>query len=117
MVPDDRRWRRGWADGVRGCCVPAVAWRTGLDNRKYHGACRDFDEALFLRCHRLGLDAFKTRSERDAWRREIETLEEQLKQAENHDERKSLRERIHRLDSEMARLRRLLDLQMSGAPR
>ncbi|MEN9628550.1 MAG: hypothetical protein RJA10_1777, partial [Pseudomonadota bacterium] len=42
---------------------------------------------------------------------------EQLKKAEKEDERKALRDRIRQLDSEMARLRRLLDVQMGGAPR
>lgn len=117
VTPDDRRWRQGWVEGVRTYCVPAVAWRAGLANRSYRGACRDFDEAVFLRWHRLGLDAYKTRSERDGKQREIEKLEEQLKKAEKEDERKALREKIRQLDSEQARLRRLLDTQMGGAPK
>lgn len=117
VTPDDRRWRQGWVEGVKTYCVPASAWRAGLANRSYHGACRDFDEAVFLRWHRLGLDAYKTKSERDSKQREIEKLEEQLKKAEKDDERKALREKIRQLDSEQARLRRLLDTQMSGAPK
>ena len=117
VVPDDRRWRQGWADGVRGYCVPRVAWRAGLESRSYHGACRDHDEALFLRWYRAGKDAHATRQERDARQREIESLEEQLKKAEKDDERKSLREKIRQLDAEAARLRRLLELQLGAAPR
>ena len=117
VTPDERRWRQGWADGVKAYCVPAVAWRWGLDNRSYRGACRDFDEALFLRWHRAGHDAYKTKSEREARQREIDKLEEQLKKAEKDDERKALREKIRQLDVEQARLRRLLDAQLSGAPR
>jgi flagellar motility protein MotE (MotC chaperone) len=117
VAPDERRWRQGWVEGVKAYCVPASAWKAGLDNRSYRGACRDFDEPVFLRWHQLGQDAYKTRSERDARQREIGKLEEQLKKAEKEDERKALREKIRQLDSEMARLRRLLDVQMGGAPR
>ena len=117
VVPDERRWRQGWVDGARAYCVPAAAWRAGLDNRGYRGACRDFDEAVFLRWHRLGQDAYKTKSERDAKQREITKLEDQLKKAEKEDERKALREKIRQLDGEQARLRRLLDMQMGAAPR
>lgn len=117
VTPDERRWRQGWADGARSFCVPAAAWRHGLDNRSYHGSCRDFDEAIWLRWYRAGKDAHATRSERDAKRREIEKAEEQLKKAEKEEDRKALREKIRQLDGEQARLRRLLDAQMAGAPR
>lgn len=117
VLPDDRRWRQGWAEGVRSYCTPQVAWQRGIDNRSYHGACRDFDESLFLRWHRAGQDVYKTRSEREAKQREINKLEEQLKKAQKEDERKALRDQIRQLDSDQARLRRLFDAQMSGAPR
>lgn len=117
VVPDERRWRQGWADGARSFCVPREAWRHGLADRSYNGSCRDFDEAVWLRWYRAGKDAHATRSERDAKKREIDKAEEQLKKAEKEDERKALRERIRQLDAEHARLRRLLDAQMSGAPR
>jgi flagellar motility protein MotE (MotC chaperone) len=117
ITPDERRWRQGWVEGARAFCVPASAWRYGLANSSYHGSCRDFDEAVWLRWYRAGKDAYATRSERDAKKREIDKAEEQLKKAEKDDERKALREKIRQLDSEHARLRRLLDAQMSGAPR
>lgn len=117
VVPDDRRWRQGWAEGVRAYCVPTMAWRAGLDNRSYRGACRDFDEPVFLRWHQLGQDAYKTRTERDTRQREIDKAEEQLKKASKEEDRKALREKIRQLDAEHARLRRLLDVQMQGAPR
>ena len=117
ITPDERRWRQGWVDGARSFCVPAAAWRHGLDNRSYHGSCRDFDEAIWLRWYRAGKDAYATRSERDAKRREIDKAEEQLKKAEKEEERKALREKIRQLDGEQARLRRLLDMQMGAAPR
>lgn len=117
VTPDERRWRQGWAEGARDFCVPRVAWQRGLDNRSYHGSCRDFDEAVWLRWYRAGKDAHATRSERDARRAEIERAEKELEKAQREDERKALREKIRRLDIEQARLRRLLDAQMSGAPR
>jgi flagellar motility protein MotE (MotC chaperone) len=117
IAPDDRRWRQGWAEGVRSYCVPRVAWQRGLDGSSYHGACRDFDEAVWLRWYRLGEDAYKTRSKRDAKNREIEQLEEQLKKAQKDDERKALREKIRQLDEEQAQLRRVLDQQLRQAPR
>jgi major membrane immunogen (membrane-anchored lipoprotein) len=117
VVPDARLWRQGWAEGIRSYCVPHVAWQRGLDNGNYQGACRDFDEASWLAWYRAGKDAHKTRSERDSRQREIGKLEEQLKKSEKEDERKTLREKIRQLDIEQARLRRLLDAQISGAPK
>lgn len=117
IAPDERRWRQGWAEGVRSFCVPREAWRHGLAGRSYSGACRDFDEAVWMRWYRAGKDAHATRSERDAKKREIDKAEEQLKKAEKEDERKALREKIRQLDAEHLRLRRLLEAQMSGEPR
>lgn len=117
VTPDDRLWRRGWAEGVASFCVPRVAWRQGLNNRTYHGACRDLNEADWMRWYRLGNDAYRTKTEREARQREIDKLEEQLKKAQKDDERKSLREKIRQLDEEQSRLRRLLDTQMRAEPR
>jgi len=117
VVPDDRRWRQGWTEGARSYCVPRMAWQRGLDNGSYQGACRDFDEANWLAWYRAGQDAHKTRSEREAREREIDKLEEQLKKADKEDDRKALRERIRQLDVEQARLRRLLEAQLGGAPK
>jgi dephospho-CoA kinase len=58
----------------------------------------------------------KTRSEREATQREIERLEKDLQKAQKDEDRRALRERIRRLDAEQARLRRLLDALMTGAP-
>jgi hypothetical protein len=117
VVPDDRRWRQGWGEGVRSFCIPRVAWQRGLDNGSYEGACRDLDESSWLAWFRAGQDARKTRNEREHRQREIEKLEEQLKKADKDEERKSLREKIRQLDVEQTRLRRLLEAQMSGAPK
>lgn len=117
VQPDERRWRQGWAEGVRSYCVPQVGWQRGLDNRSYYGACRDFDEAQFMRWYRAGQDAWRTRSEREAKQREIDKLEDRLKKAQKDDERRTLREQIRQLDIEQARLRRLYDAQLGGAPR
>lgn len=116
VVPDETRWRQGWREGVRGYCTPRWAWQIGTENRSYHGACRDFDEAVFLRWYNAGKDVHKTKSEREARQREIERLEKDLQKAQKDEERRALRERIRRLDEEQARLRRLLDAQMTGAP-
>lgn len=116
VAPDETRWRQGWREGVRGYCTPRWAWQIGTENRSYRGACRDVDEAVFLRWYQAGKDVHKTKSERDEKQREIERLEKDLQKAQKDDERRALRERIRRLDEEQARLRRLLDAQMTGAP-
>jgi hypothetical protein len=117
IVPDEVRWRQGWVEAVRGYCTPRWAWQMGTENRSYKGACRDFDEAVFLRWYQAGKDVYKTTSERDEKQREIERLEKELQKAQKEEDRRALRQRIRRLDEEQARLRRLLDAQMSGAPR
>lgn len=116
VVPDAALWRQGWLETVRRYCTPGHAWTIGTEGRSYQGACRDFDEPEFLRWYRAGKDVYKTRSERDARQREIEQAEKDLQKAKSPEERKQLRERIRRLDEEQARLRRLLEAQMSGAP-
>lgn len=116
VLPDERRWRAGWSEGILSFCVPQVAWRLGLEGRSYNDACRSHDQAGFVRWHTAGKDVYTTRQERDRTTREIERLEEQLKKAKTEDERKSTRERIRQLDAEQARLRRLHDVQMKGAP-
>ena len=116
ITPDEMRWRQGWVEAVRGYCTPRWAWQIGTENRSYKGACRDFDEAVFLRWYQAGKDVHKTRSEREATQREIERLEKELQKAQKDEERRALRERIRRLDAEQARLRRLLDALMTGAP-
>lgn len=116
IVPDAARWRQGWLEAIRGYCTPRWAWQIGTENRSYRGACRDFDEAVFLRWYNAGKDVHKTKSEREARQREIERLEKDLQKAQKDDERRALRERIRRLDEEQGRLRRLLDAQLTGAP-
>lgn len=116
IAPDEVRWRQGWVEAVRSYCTPRWAWQIGTENRSYRGACRDFDEAGFLRWYHAGKDVYKTRSERDERLREIERLEKDLQKAQKEEERRALRQRIRRLDEEQARLRRLLDAQMGGAP-
>jgi hypothetical protein len=117
IVPDARLWHQGWAEGVRSYCTPTVAWQRGLENRSYYGACRDLDEAGFLRWHRAGKDAYDTRQERDKRRRDIDEAEAALKKADTDEQRQALRRRIRQLDVEEGRLRRLLEAQMNGAPR
>ncbi len=116
VAPDVARWRQGWLEGVRNYCTPRWAWQIGTEGRSYQGACRNFDEAVFLRWYRAGQDVRKTRSEREERQREIEQAEKDLKKAQKDEERRALRARIRRLDEEQARLRRLLEAQMSGAP-
>lgn len=115
--PDEAMWRAGWREGVASYCTPKVAWSEGSRNQSYQGACRDLDEAGFLRWHRSGQDLYRTRTERERARSEIDRLEAQLKKAEKDDERKTLRERIRGLDVEHARLRRLQDTLEAAAPK
>ena len=117
VVPDAPRWRAGWREGARQYCVPSKAWAEGARNTSYNGTCREFDEANFLRWHRLGVDVYRTRQERDKGRAEITTLEAQLKKAEKEDERKALRDKLRNLDTEQGRLRRLLDTLEAAAPK
>ena len=117
VVPDAPRWRAGWREGARQYCVPSKAWAEGAKNTSYNGTCREFDEASFLRWHRLGVDVYRTRQERDKGRTEITTLETQLKKAEKEEERKTLRDKLRNIDIEQGRLRRLLETLEAAAPK
>lgn len=115
--PDGERWLTGWRETVRNYCRPTVAWQAGSTNQTYLGACRDINEGEFLRWYQAGQDVYRTRQQRATNQQRIEALEAQLKKADKEDERKLLRERIRDLDTEQARLRRLLDNLERGAPR
>lgn len=117
VIPDAVRWEQGWRRGVVSYCTPRSAWHEGARNQSYQGACRELDEATFLRWHRLGTDVHKARSQRDAIQRDIDRAEAQLKKAEKEDERKQLRDRIRNLDQDKARVRRLIETLELGAPR
>lgn len=117
IVPDERIWLRGWAEGVRNFCTPRRAWRLGLADSTYSGACRDHGESVFLRYYEAGRAAYKTRKERESVEREIGKAEEELKKADKDDVRKTLRDKIRRLDDEHARLGRQLERQMREEPR
>ena len=117
VVPDERTWQRGWAEGVRSFCTPRQGWRSGLADNSYSGACRDNNESQFLRYYDAGKAAYKTRKEREAIEREIGKAEEELKKADKDDLRKTLRDKIRRLDDEYARLGRQLDRQLREEPR
>lgn len=117
IVPDQARWMAGWREGVRSYCTPQVAWALGARNGTYEGACRDLDEAMFLRWQRSGQDLYRTKQQRDAHRAEIDKLEEQLKKAATDEERKVIRDKIKQMDSEQARLRRLVNTLEQAAPK
>jgi hypothetical protein len=117
ITPDAQRWQAGWREGVVAYCTPQVAWALGARNGSYEGACRDRDEAMFQRWQRSGQDLFRTRQQRDTNRTEINKLEEQLKKASTDEERKVIRDKIRQIDSEQARLRRLIDTLESAAPK
>lgn len=117
VMPDERVWLQGWAEGVRSFCTPRQAWRTGLADNTYSGACRDHNESLFLRYHDAGKAAYKTRKERESVARDIGKAEDELKKADKDDLRRALREKIRRLDDDYARLGRQLDRQMREEPR
>jgi flagellar motility protein MotE (MotC chaperone) len=117
VTPNALRWEQGWRRGVVSYCTPRTAWSEGARNQSYRGACRDLDEPMFLRWHRLGTDIYKARGQRDAIQRDIDRAEAQLKKAEKEDERKQLRDRIRNLDQDKARVRRLIETLELGAPR
>lgn len=117
VVPDQRLWLRGWADGVQRFCVPHRAWRLGLGDSSYSGACRDHSEAQFLRHYEAGRVAYRARKDKEDKEKQIADAEEQLKKATRDDERKTLRNRIRDLDSDLIALRRKLDRALAEEPR
>jgi len=105
VAPDVARWRRGWEEGLRSYCVPAVGWREGLAGRGYAGVCRGPAEAGFLRAWQTATDLHRTEGQIATNTRETERLEKQLADSQNADERRNLRDRIRTLDVEQAQLR------------
>jgi len=105
VTPDVAQWRRGWDEGLRSFCTPAVGWREGLAGHGYSGVCIGRNEAAFMQAWRAGSEVYRIDNQIAANTRETEKLEKQLEASQNADERKNLRERIRLLDVEQARLR------------
>jgi len=105
VVLDTAAWRRGWDEGLRSYCVPAVGWREGVAGRGYAGVCRGLDEEGFMRAWRAGSELYRTESQIASHGREIERLEALLAKSQSAEERRSLRERLRVLDSEQVQLR------------
>lgn len=118
VTPDVPRWRVGWTEGVKSFCSPNSAWNAGLRNATYYGVCAGLDEATFLRYHRAGQLVYRARQDLSKTQAEVTKLEDDLKKASKDEERKRLRDDLHRADRERARLTALLAaLELAGPPR
>ena len=116
VVPQEPLWLAGWSRGVRDYCTLPNAWLHGGKDRTYMGACTGPDEPGFLRVFQAGKDLARTRRELQRNRSEIDKQEADLKKAEKDEDRKRIRDTLRNLDSERARLRRLIDIQEAAAP-
>jgi len=116
VAPDAAAWRRGWDEGLRSYCVPAVGWRQGLAGAGYGGVCRGPNEEGFVRAWRAGSEVHRAESQLASNAREIERLESQLAKSQNADERRNLRERLRLLDIEQSQLRQRSSQLRLNAP-
>ncbi|HEX6707798.1 MAG TPA: DUF2799 domain-containing protein [Albitalea sp.] len=116
VAPNVAQWRRGWEEGLRSFCVPAVGWREGLAGHGYSGACRGPAEDGFLRAWRTASDLHRTEAQIATNTRETERLEKQLADSQNADERRNLRDRIRGLDVDQAQLRQRAAVLRQYAP-
>jgi len=116
--PDAARWQAGWQQGVVLYCTPNAAWSAGVSNQPYRGVCAGLDEGTFLRYHRAGQLVYRARYDLNQNQNLISKLEDQLRRSSRDDERRRLRDELHRAESERNRLTaHILVLELAGPPR
>ncbi len=116
--PDPGRYRQGWDLGIPSFCTARNGWRAGTQGESGKSdVCRgQIGEAAFMRFFDAGTLVHDTKEKMRSNSNEISRLEKQLDKAANDGERRSLRDRIRRIDREQSDLRFQLGRQESLAP-
>jgi hypothetical protein len=110
---DVAAYNAGYARGLRLYCTPQRGYAVGKTGGSYRRSCPPESEPAFLEGYDIGKGIYSEQRRVSDLERRIRDAEKKLKAAETADERDALRRRIRDLDDEMSlaqrRMRRLQD--------
>lgn len=113
IVPDQTKWYEGYQVGVRRYCTPLNGLSRGEAGDAYHNVCPSELAGEFLRGYGVGQKAYGARSRVNSLRdgisskyASINNLYQQMRETQDEQARRNIRDEIDRLDREirMARL-------------
>lgn len=113
IVPDQTTWFAGYQTGLKRYCTPLNGLSRGEAGDTYYNVCPVETATGFLRGYSLGQKAHQWRSRVDSARSEesfkemrIDQRYQDLKNAKDDNERRSIRDEIDDLDRDIRRARR-----------
>lgn len=109
VMPDARRYRRGWDAGVLEYCTPANGVTTGRAGQAYRNVCPPQLEGPFVYWHQLGMDAHDAQQRVADLERERSELKRRQRKSEDAQERRDLQRDMRRTERELRDARRDLD--------
>ncbi|HWR90548.1 MAG TPA: DUF2799 domain-containing protein [Dissulfurispiraceae bacterium] len=106
VIPDERAYYSGRAEGLYEYCKPENAFVEGLAGREYRGVCLPPVDRVFARNHSAAYAVFKVRDNLRSVENRIDSKEKELRKKDRNDrERKDLRDEIRTLDEKRRDLR------------
>lgn len=104
--PQDQQYMSGRDQGLADYCKIGNAFRTGLNGQQYQGVCPTPVDLEFMRYNMAAYAVYQVRDDIRKAESEQEAKERRLKKDELSDkDRNQLREDLHELDHQLARLR------------
>lgn len=111
IAPDERAYSSGRSVGLGRYCTAENGLAVGKAGSSYNtGVCPAAAEVLFVKNHKIGYEIYSLNVQLRKVNQQINESEKQIKDpALSDDARRALRERIHDMDRERARLRQSLN--------
>lgn len=116
IVPDRKAYFDGREQGLRRYCTAESGYNAGRYGRHYAGVCVGRGEPEFLNGYQQGRQRAVLEDDRDRLDREITSLEKQLKQVGNENDRNLLRHRIILREEERIRIDRAIRMDHGWRP-
>ncbi len=113
LVPDQTKWYEGYQTGIVRYCTPLSGLTHGEAGDGYHNVCSPQTEPGFMRGYSLGKRAHELRSRMDSLRSDVSFKEMEidrkyndLKNTQDDNQRRAIRDQIDQLDRDIRRARR-----------
>lgn len=106
VVPDGRRYRQGWDQGVREYCTPANGVAQGRAGSPYRNVCPRDLEGPFVYWHQLGLDVHGAQRRVDDLDRQAAQARHQIDREKDAGKRRSLQRDLGHTERELRDARR-----------
>lgn len=106
VVPDARRYRQGWDQGVLEYCTPANGVAQGRAGRPYRNVCPPHLEGPFVYWHQMGMDVYEAQRRVDDLDRQADQIQRQLRKEDEARERRKLRHELGDVERRLRHARR-----------